>query len=243
MSKKENFDFIKEVKEQIRKDLRPTLYEQGFILSKPTTYIRERGGLLQEFYFRVEKSKLRPWASYRPVFDSRPIVEFGTDGIYPSHDLINPYRGYKWICLDDWSCENSARLNKNYTEKFLPDFEKLRLSIVNGILPEFNEINSLDKFITIYRTDGLIFQKKAQAYTQGCGNFYFDFISNVCSSHGVKRLSLIIKEMENWDLPKVVKEYLEESKEKKLMDCEADKIFDEYCNRIRIANKLIKNNI
>lgn len=211
MSEKENFDFIKEVKEQIRRDLRPALYEQGFILSKPTTYIREKDSLLQEFYFRVEKSRLRPWASYRPVFDSRPIVEFGTDGIYPSCNSLNPYSGYKWVCLEDWTCEDSACLRKNYTEKFVPEFEKLRLAIVNGIIPEFNEINSLDKFITIYQTDRLIFQRKAKRYGgPGDRNPYFDFISNVHSSHGVKRLFLIIKEMENWDLPKVVKEYLEE---------------------------------
>ena len=57
------FDFKKAQRELIRRELRPILYEHGFVLCRPTAYIRERGGLLQEFYFKVEVSKLRPWVS------------------------------------------------------------------------------------------------------------------------------------------------------------------------------------
>lgn len=241
MPEKDTFDFKKEVKEQIRKDLRPDLYAQGFILNKPTTYMREKDGLLQELYFKVEKGRLRPWASYRPIFDARPIVNFGTDAIYPSCDSPNPYSGYKWVFLDDWTCEDSARLRKNYIEKFLPEFERLRLAIVNGIIPEFNEINSLDQFITIYHENGLIFHRKAKSYGgPGDRNPYFDFIFNVHSSRGMKRLALVFNEMENWDLPKNVKALLEKAKKKELTNFEADEIFEAYCNEIRIVNKLLK---
>ena len=85
------FDFKKAQRELIRKELRPILYEYGFVLCGPTAYIRERGGLLQEFYFKVEVSKLRPWVSYRPVFDARPIVSFGSDGPNGAK-YENPYR-------------------------------------------------------------------------------------------------------------------------------------------------------
>lgn len=44
-----DFDFKKNARELIRSQLRPLLYGQGFVLSKPTTYIREMDGLLQEF--------------------------------------------------------------------------------------------------------------------------------------------------------------------------------------------------
>lgn len=164
METQDGFDFKKEITAQIRKDLRPVLYAQGFTLNKTTTYIRENDGLLQQLYFKLEHGRLRPWASYRPIFDARPIVDFGTDAIYPSCDSPNPYSGYNWVLLDDWTCEDSVLLRKNYTEKFLPEFEKLRLAIVNGIIPEFNEINSLHQFVTIYHADGLIFQKRAKSY-------------------------------------------------------------------------------
>lgn len=74
------FDFKKAQRELIRKELRPILYEHGFVLCGPTVYIRERSGLLQEFYFKVEVSKLRPWVSYRPVFErgaSGTLVRMG----------------------------------------------------------------------------------------------------------------------------------------------------------------------
>lgn len=42
-----NFDFKKAQRELIRKELRPILYEYGFVLCRPTAYIRERRGLLR----------------------------------------------------------------------------------------------------------------------------------------------------------------------------------------------------
>lgn len=44
-----DFDFKKSVRELIRSELSPPLAAQGFVRSKPTAYIRERDGLLQEF--------------------------------------------------------------------------------------------------------------------------------------------------------------------------------------------------
>lgn len=238
LTDEKDFDFKKAQRELIRKELRPILYENGFVLSRPTTYIRERDGLLQEFYFRVEVSKLRPWVSYRPVFDSRPIVSFGTDGIYV-HDCLNPYKGFAWCSLEDWYIEDNKRRYSNFQNKFLPDFERLRSSIVNGVLPEMNELHSLDDFIKLYETNGLLFQKQIKSYDTS--DRYGDFISNVSLSSGKERMNIIMEEMEKWDLqnlPKIVREYLESYKECSYTDDEADKIFYEYCNKIRIANKL-----
>ncbi|MDO4944724.1 MAG: hypothetical protein Q4E74_05930, partial [Ruminococcus sp.] len=47
------FDIKKELRKKIRKEIRPILYEQGFVLNKPTSYIRETNGLLQQFYFQL----------------------------------------------------------------------------------------------------------------------------------------------------------------------------------------------
>lgn len=230
-----NFDFKKNVRELIRSELRLSLYEQGFVLSKPTTYIRERDGLLQEFYFKVEVSRLRPWVSYRPVFDTRPIVTFGTDNIY-THDCLDLYRGFGWVTLPDWCCGDTERTYKSYTEKFLPGFEKLKASISNAVLPELNKMCSLDQFIAAYQANDLLFKYRAQSYISA--GLYFDFISGVRYSHGMERLSLVMKEMEDWSLPKGVREYLQGLEGKCFTDDEADKLFDRYCNKIREANKL-----
>lgn len=232
-----DFDFKKNIRELIRSELRPSLYEQGFVLSKPTTYIRERDGLLQEFYFKVEVSRLRPWVSYRPVFETRPIVTFGTDNI--SHDCLNPYRGYGWVTLPDWYCGNTEQTYKSYIEKFLPRFEALKASILNAVLPELNRMHSLDQFITAYQSNDLLFEKKVQSNV-GAG-LYFGFINGVRHSHGMERLDLVMKEMRDWgfcNLPKAVREYLQEMEGKRFTDDEADVLFDGYCNKIREVNKL-----
>ena len=230
-----DFDFKKNVRELIRSELRPSLYGQGFVLSKPTTYIREMDGLLQEFYFKVEVSRLRPWVSYRPVFDTRPIVTFGTDNIY-THDCLDPYRGYGWVTLPDWYCGDTGRTYKSYTEKFLPRFEALKTSILNAILPELNKMCSLGQFTTAYQSNDILLEKKVQSYP-GAG-LYFGFINGVRHSCGMERLNLVMREMGDWSLPKAVREYLQELEGKRFTDDKADALFDGYCNKIREANKL-----
>lgn len=123
-----DFDFKKAQKELIRKELRPLLYENGFVLSRPTTYIREREGLLQEFYFRVEVGKLRTWASYRPVFDSRWIVSFGTDSICVS-DCKNPYKGFGW-CFFEYleSCIGHIDTDEEADKMFYEYCNKIRMA-------------------------------------------------------------------------------------------------------------------
>ena len=233
-----DFDFKKNARVLIRSQLRPLLYGQGFVLSKPTTYIREMDGLLQEFYFKVEVSRLRPWVSFRPVFDTRPIVTFGTDHIH-THDCLDPWRGYGWVTLPDWHCGDTERAYKSYTEKFIPGFEALKASILDAVLPQFNEMRSLDQFITAYQSNDLLFGKRIQSYV-GAGS-YFVFINSVSHSHGMERLDLVMKEMEDWDfcnLPKAVREYLLELKEKRFTDDEAATLFVGYCDKIREPNKL-----
>ena len=112
------FDFQKVQKELIRQELCPILYEQGFPLSKPTTYVRERNGLLQEFYFKVKTNKLRPWVCCRSIFDSRDIVSFGTDSI-PVADIHSPYYGYHWVSYDGWIQEDVSLLRKKQTGSFV----------------------------------------------------------------------------------------------------------------------------
>lgn len=238
MSETKEFDFKKNVRELVRSELRPSFYEQEFILSRPVTYIRERDGLLQEFYFRVETSRLRPWVSCRPVFDTRPVVTFGTDGIY-TQDCLDPYRGYGWVTLPDWNCRDEKRIYKSYIEAFLPRFKALKKSIVNAVLPELGKMFSLDQFLTAYQSNDLLFGKRVQTYI-GAGA-YMEWISRVRYSHGVERLNLIMTEMEEWgfcNLPKPVREYMQELSGKHFTDEEADVLFDGYCNKIREANKL-----
>ena len=234
----EKFDFKKAQRELIRRELRPILYEHGFVLCRPTTYIRERGGLLQEFYFKVEVSKLRPWVSYRPVFDTRPIGSFGSDGPTGAK-YEDPYRGFCWCSIDHWFSEDNVLKEKEYQRQFLPAFEALKSSIVNGLLPEMDAMRSMDDFIQLHEFQGRLFGKTIHAY-DGSGQ-YFSFISDVHTASGKRRMELICSEMSGaWlpTLPKNVREYLEARMGLIDTDSEADRIFHEYCNQVRTAYKL-----
>ena len=223
----EDFNFKRALRELINKEMTPILYEQGFILSQRTTYTRERNGLMQKFYFRSEGNKLRPWISYRPIYDTMPIVSFGTDGIYV-HDCLNPYRGFSTISFEGDS--------DNFQNQFIPQFEILKRSIINGVLPEMNKIHSLEDVIHLYEMDGLLFQQRIRTYQ--CSQHYYEFISKVHQSSGRKRMAFIIEEMNGWKLPKIVQECLESYNDEIVTNIAADKFFEEYCNKIRIANKL-----
>lgn len=232
------FDFKKAQRELIRKELRPILYEHGFVLYRPTAYIRERGGLLQEFYFKVEVSKLRPWVSYRPVFDARPIVSFGSDGPTGA-EYEAPYRGFSWCSIDHWYTEDDVLKEKNFQRQFLPEFEALKSSILNALLPEMDAMRSLDDFIQLYESGGRLFGKPMGLYD--ASHTYFPFISGVNAASGKKRMELILSEMSGaWlpTIPKIVKEYLQAHTDGIHTDSEADRIFHEYCDQVRMAYKL-----
>lgn len=233
------FDLKKAQRELIRKELRPLLYEHGFVLCRPTTYIRERNGLLQKFYFKVEVSKLRPWVSYCPVFDARPIVSFGSDGQASAEEYETSYRGFKWCSINHWYAEDDMLKEKIFQCQFLPKFEALKSSILNGLLPEMDAMRSLDDFIQLYEAQGRLFGKPIDHYD--ISHTYFPFISSVNTASGKKRMELILSEMSgDWlpTLPQIVKKYLEAHTDGIYTDSEADRIFHEYCNQVRIAYKL-----
>lgn len=141
------------------------------------------------------------------------------------------------MTLPDFHCGDVEQTCKSYTEKFLPRFEALKASIWNAVLPELNEMRSLDQFIAAYQSNDLLFEKRIQPKIGA--ESYFGFINSVRNSRGRERLDLVMKEMtEDWNLPKAVRKYLQEQEGQCFTDEEADELFDGYCNKIREANKL-----
>lgn len=229
-------DVKKAQKEYIRQELRPILYEQGFKLSKPTTYVRERNGLLQEFYFRVEVYRLRPWVSLRPIFDARNIVTFGMDSAY-TNDVKSPYYGYNWVTFPIGRTIGISEWN----EQILPKFDKLKSSIQKGVLPELNKLHSLDDFLQLYQENGFLFGKRIQSHPGV--EIYYDFIAKVALSSGGERMCMILSEMqEPWlqILSKEVNAFLQSCMNQTFSDEEADKMFEEYCEVIRRSLSLQK---
>lgn len=232
VDKTRKIDFKKEIKELIRKELRPLLYTHGFVLSKPTRYCRECDCLLQEIYFKVENNRLRTWISYRPIFDVRDIVSFGCDSIYTNK---NVYAGFRWILMKD------EETHKDCFDKLLDDFKNLKISIREGILHEFDQITSLDIFLQACEQNHIFFQKEAQSY-QGFP-IYYEFMKNVHRSKGKRRLHMIVDAMKGWNLPMSVRECLEDTELDNFSDTEADERFYRLCDSIRVYYKLKKINL
>ena len=135
--------------------------------------------------------------------------------------------------------EDDVLKEKYYQRQFLPQFEALKSSIVNGLLPEMDAMRSLDDFIQLYESCGKLFGEPIRHYD--ISHTYFPFISGVHGASGKKRMELILSEMGGtWlpTLPKIVKKYLESHMGGMDTDSEADRIFHAYCNQVRIAYKL-----
>ncbi len=152
---------------------------------------------------------------------------------------MNPYSGFGWCFFDGCYMKDSSVRLKNYECQFLPRFKKLKSSIVNGLLPEMDSLHSLDEFIKLYKNDGILFSSPIHYYdTPGR---YFEFILSINTAGGKERMELIFSAMSKWglnNLPKIVREYLEKHISCIDSDGEADKVFHEYCNKIRMAYKL-----
>ena len=100
-------------------------------------------------------------------------------------------------------------------------------------------MRSLDDFIQLYESCGKLFGEPIRNYD--ISDTYFPFISGVHGASGKKRMELILSEMgRTWlpTLPKIVREYLESHMDGMDTDGEADRIFHEYCNKVRMAYKL-----
>ena len=70
----------------------------------------------------------------------------------------SPYHGYGWVTFPVGQTMEMTE----YEEQILPQLDRLKNSIINGIFPELDEICSLEKLMQLYRDNGLLFQKRIQ---------------------------------------------------------------------------------
>lgn len=221
------FDFKKQLGQKIRSEIKPLLIEHGFVQSKPTHYVREQNGLLQYFYFRLEKYKLRPWVYYLPIFEPDSFLSFGSDACDDT--------GFQWIALGEFFNQDIQR--QNYTSKVLPAFERLKASIVDRLLPEMDKMQSLAQFIDCCGAKQPIFGQAEPMYA-----VHFAYIAKVYAARGQVRLALLQERMKQFEqvYPKQAVQYLKSQNSASLTEEQADQVFAEFCNQMRVANKLVK---
>lgn len=141
----ENYSFKLAMKQNIEKQLVPVLNNYEFVKFGANKYAREVEGILQIISFRIENDRLKAFATYYPIFVPYDnLLNYGVEltGTTGSYLLDGKY--FTTISNFNITPENQI---KNYYQKILPSFDKLLQGILEGVLPEMEQVNSLSKFI------------------------------------------------------------------------------------------------
>lgn len=145
----ENYDFKKAMQQNIKDNFKPLLLSNSFTKTGNSKYIREKAGLVQLITFRIEKDRLKAFASFFPLcFPVDYILTYGIE-ITGSNGfkLLN---GKYFTTIYEPEYFDKAIQLKNYYSKHQINMQKLFLSIKEGVLPEMDRIDSLDKFIKLF---------------------------------------------------------------------------------------------
>ena len=230
----ELMNFKNGVKKYITNEIIPILNVNGFRKISGTKYVREKNGLLQFFYFRVDKYKLRPWFYFLPVFEGyNGIVTFGADGIN-IQDCLSPFNGYANIFNPDKRMDGEIS-EEEYTNKVLPKLVKLKLSIQNGILHEMDNLDSLDKFVQCCKSRG-----KIMMFDWADEHYFVDFLVPIYESNGMARMNYLLQKTQGFVevYPKELRTFLEDECQITADDTSANQLFEKYCDLVRKTNKI-----
>jgi len=143
------FSFKEALQKEINSKIVPILKENCFKKYRKNLFIREKENLVQTILFQLRKNVLYAYAHFMPI--------------YVSYD--NSWRygieitGATGASLLDGKYFTTIYAENYFDRKIQPihltSFQKLTMSIVEGALPEMNEINSFSKFAFRLKQDGV----------------------------------------------------------------------------------------
>lgn len=155
----------------INEDINPILVLNKFKKYKKNAFVREMDNIVQFISFSVRKYDLRVYAFILPIFVPTDSVYnygielTGTDGM----DLLSGKYFTTFCEVED----NIEVQFYKYQNKHKPNFCKLVRNLEEGVLPEMDRINSLDKLIfTIENDNEKLFGRR---YGKGRHICDFDF--------------------------------------------------------------------
>ena len=152
----ENYDFKKAMQQNIKDNFKPLLLSNSFTKSGNSKYIREKAGLVQLIVFRIEKDRVKAFASLIPLYYPLDyILSYGIE-ITGSNGFKLLNGKYFTTIYESEHFDKAIQL-KNYYSKHQINMQKLFLSIKEGVLPEMDRIDSLDKFIKLFDQNDPVF--------------------------------------------------------------------------------------
>lgn len=148
----EDFEFKKAVKQNIKENVIPLLKAEHFVACTSNKYIREVDYIAQFVLFRFEVDRMKAFAMYYPIFV--PFDNILNYGIEITGSSGVELLGGKYFTTIFESGPSDKQIQfQHFQEQHLEKLNKIFLSFKEGIIPEFNEINSLDKFINKFEDE------------------------------------------------------------------------------------------
>lgn len=142
----EQYDFKKAMQENINKKFAVLLKSNGFVRYKKNKFVREKNQIAQIVFFSVGKDILKIFAMFIPIYVSTDILlEYGIEVTGSNgYRLLN---GKYFTTVYEPEKFNKGVQYKNYCEKHKVSLQKIYSAFEEGIIPEMDEVDSIDKFI------------------------------------------------------------------------------------------------
>lgn len=214
----ENYNFKKAMQMLIDDNVKSILLDNNFTKYKKNYFVREKKHLVQIISFFIEKYNLKAFAYVLPIYiPCDYICNYGIEltGISGCKLLSGKY----FTTIYEPEKKNLEIQFNNYQCKHQSDFDKLVNNIVEGVLPEMDRINSLDKLISIIENDKETIFGNQYGENRNRNNVdFFTLAVYKCLSgeyfEGKKRLLLLKQQLESsgeleYELERNIYKYIE----------------------------------
>lgn len=230
----EQYDFKNAMQDNIDKKFAVLLKNNGFVKYKKNKFSREKDQIVQIISFTIEKNVMKVFAMFIPIYVSTDIcLEYGIE--VTGSDGYRLLNGKYFTTVYEPEMLNKEIQYKNYCEEHKLSLQKIYSAIEEGIIPEMDELDSLEKFIVrLKNQDGWFFGSVELGQRK---NFMYEYVMGVyeCINNdfvnGMNRLKKIQAIDWWWE---ILKKYETESVD------EFMKSYIENCNEMRRYYKFIK---
>ncbi len=143
----EQYNFKKAMQDNINKSFAEMLLSNGFKKYKANKYAREREQIVHIITFQIEKDRMKVYSMFIPIFVGADYyLEYGIQ--LTGGEGCRLLDGKYFTTLYEEEKKNQEVQYKNYCKKHVVALQKIFSAIKEGVIPEMDEIDSLNKFVS-----------------------------------------------------------------------------------------------
>lgn len=148
----DNYSFKKAMQLLINDKIKPILTDNHFKKYKKNCFVREKNGIAQIIRFMAGTYNLFAYAYFLPIYvPCDYICDYGIELTGTSG--CNLLSGKYFTTIYEPEKKNLEIQFNNYINEHKPNFDKLVSNFTEGVLPEMNRIDSLEKLLSILEND------------------------------------------------------------------------------------------